>query len=112
MAQQTTAFEVMQLDCRSRNLAGFFLPTPTGFVGLLEADADIVISQIERIVRARNFREIQVIREIHPKFRTCADWYVSDVELVAVKPQDLLSPEYLAKFIGSTLKPLSKRLQQ
>jgi hypothetical protein len=110
--QQTTAFEVMQLDCCSRNLAGFFLSIPTGYVGLFEAEEDIAIGQIEQIVKVRKFRKIQVIREIFPKVRTCKDWYVSDVAPVAVTPKSLLSPEYLAEFICSALKPLSKRLQQ
>lgn len=109
---QTTAFEVMQLDCYSRDLAGFFLSTPTGYVGLFEAEEDIVIGQIEQIVRARKFRNIQVIREIHPKARTCNAWCVSDIEPAGISPRDFLSPEYLAEFIGSTLKPLSRRLQQ
>lgn len=111
-AQQITAFEVMQLDCYSRKLAGFFVSMPTGYVGLFEAEEDIVIGQIEQIVRARKFRNIQVIREIHPKSRTCGDWYVSDAEPASISPQDFCSPEYLAEFIGSALKPLSRRLQQ
>jgi hypothetical protein len=111
-ALQTTAFEVMQLDCFSRKLAGVFLSMPTGYVGFFEAEEDIVIGQIEQIVTARNFRDIQVIREIHPKSRTCNDWYVSDVEPYGISPQDFLSPEHLAEFTGSALNPLSRRLQQ
>ena len=111
-ALQTTAFEVMQLDCYSRKLAGFFLSMPTGYLGLFEAEEDIVLGQIERIVRAGKFRNIQVIREIHPKSPTCDDWHVSDVEPIEISPQDFLSPEYLAKFIRSALKPLSRRPQQ
>jgi hypothetical protein len=109
---RTAAFEVMQSDCHSRNLAGFFLSIPTGYVGFFEAEKGIVFGQIERIVRARKFRDIQVIREIHPRSPACDDWYVSDVEPVAISPEDFLSPEYLANFIRSALKPLSRRLQQ
>lgn len=110
--QQTTAVEVMQLDCHSRNLAGFFLSTTSGFVGLFEAEEEIVIDRIEQIVRARKFRKIQVLREIHPKARICKEWYVSDADQIGVAPQRFLSPDYLAEFIGSALKPLSKRLRQ
>lgn len=110
--QQTTAFEVMQLDCQSGNLAGFFLSVSKGYVGLFEAEEELVIDRIEQIVKARKFRKIQVLREIHPKSRICTEWYVSDVDLVGVPPQRFLSPEYLAEFIGSALKPLSKRLRQ
>ncbi len=110
--QQTTAFEVMQLDCHSRNLAGFFLSMPGGFVGLFEAEEDVVIERIEQIVKAGNFRKIQVMREIHPRLPSCYDWYVSDIEVCGIVPRKFLSPEYLAEFIGSALKPLSKRSQQ
>ena len=110
--QQTTAFEAMQFDCCSRDMAGFFLATPSGFVGLFEAEGDIVIDRIEQIVKARKFSKIHVIQEIQPKARICREWYVSDLDVVGVAPQSLLSSEYLAEFIGSALKPLSKRLRQ
>lgn len=112
VAEQTTAFEVMQLDCSARNLAGFFLSMRTGYVGLFEAEEAVVIGRIEQIVKARDFRNIQVLREMHPKSPICKDWYVSDVEVPGITPQDFLSPEHLAEFIGSALKPLSKRPQQ
>lgn len=108
----TTAFEVVQLDCFSRRIAGFFLSTPTVYVGLFEAEEDAVIGQIEQIVQAGKFCEIQVLREVHPKTPTCDDWYISEIEPAGVRPRDFLSPEYLAEFIGTALKPLSKRRQQ
>lgn len=111
-AEQWTAFEVLQLDCYSKKLGGFFLSMPDGYVGLFEAEEDAVIGRIERIVRARKFRNIKVLREFHPKVPACSDWYVSDTEPVGISPEDFLSPEYLAKFIGSALKPLSRRLHQ
>ena len=111
-AEQWTAFEVMQQDCYSGKLGGFFLSKPSGFVGLFEAEEDTVIGRIEQIVSAGKFRNIRVIREIHPRSPTCDEWYVCDVEPAGISPEDFLSAEYPAEFISSTLKPLSKRLQQ
>jgi len=110
-AQEAAAFEVLQFDCHAKQITGFFLALPTGYVGLFEAEEDLVIGQVERIVMARRFRDIEVIRERHPKSRDCNEWYVSKAEQVSVAVADFLSPECLAEFIDSALKPFSKRLR-
>ena len=111
-AQSAAAFEILQLDCQAKQIAGFFVATGDGYVGWFEADEALVIGQIEQIVRARKFRHIEVIREHLPKAPSCSDWYVSHGEQVSVAVEALLSPEYLAEFIAIALKPLSKRSQQ
>ena len=108
----TTAFEMMQTDCHDRKIGGFFLSGREEYIGLFEAEEKVVIDKIEQIVQAKKFRHVEVIRETELQRGNCGHWYVSKTEPVGIAATDFLSPEYLAEFICSTLKPLSRRLRQ
>lgn len=104
--------EMWQEACFDSGLRGFFLPHGQRFTGLFEGQDKKVFRQMERLVRSPDFTNIEVIREFVPRNSVCQNWYVNSKIPSIIDAKAFLSPEYLAEFVSSKLKPLEKFRRQ
>lgn len=109
---QSANLLMFQEACSNSGLRGFFLPYRAGFLGLFEGIERVVFQQMEKLVRSQHFKNIEVVEEFVPKKAVCRHWYVDSRIPNEIDVNTFLSPEYLAEFIDSKLKPLEKIRRQ
>lgn len=79
--------------CQEKGIGGFLVRSGTSLIGVFEADEKTVISQVERLIRARKVVSVRVLNEVsvvepewqvwHTEFQTLEDVLRADIGRVA-----------------------------